>query len=83
MLYFIRTVIIKSTFFQLREDLDRGTLTTFDSEVSPHDVASLLKEYFRDLPEPLMCRSLYPAFVSTQSKFILEIIIMLLIWLTL
>ncbi|XP_031640723.1 uncharacterized protein LOC116352342 isoform X2 [Contarinia nasturtii] len=51
---------------ELREELDCGSLKTFDSETSPHDVASLLKEYLRDLPEPLLCRSLYPAFLSTQ-----------------
>lgn len=54
--------------FQLREQLDNGEMTAFDSEISPHDVASLLKEYLRDLPEPLLTRSLYPAFLSTQSK---------------
>lgn len=53
--------------FKLREELDSGSLISFDSETSPHDVASLLKEYLRDLPEPLLCRSLYPAFLSTQS----------------
>lgn len=56
-------------FYQLREELDCGSLKTFDSETSPHDVASLLKEYLRDLPEPLLCRSLYPAFLSTQSEW--------------
>lgn len=52
---------------QLREELDCGALKSFDADTSPHDVASLLKEYLRDLPEPLLCRSLYPAFLSTQS----------------
>ncbi|XP_055320949.1 uncharacterized protein LOC129577599 isoform X2 [Sitodiplosis mosellana] len=51
---------------ELREELDCGSLKTFDSETSPHDVASLLKEYLRDLPEPLLCRSLYQGFLSTQ-----------------
>lgn len=57
--------------FQLREELDSGSMISFDSETSPHDVASLLKEYLRDLPEPLLCRSLYPAFLSTQSKLLI------------
>lgn len=56
------------TNLQLREDLERGGLISFDAIISPHDVASLLKEYFRDLPEPLLCRSLYPAFLATQSE---------------
>lgn len=54
---------------KLREELDCGSLKSFDADTSPHDVASLLKEYLRDLPEPLLCRSLYPAFLSTQSMF--------------
>lgn len=52
---------------QLREDFDRGTYY-LDENICPHDVATLLKEYFRDLPEPLLCRNLYSAFVRTQSK---------------
>ncbi|XP_028968481.1 rho GTPase-activating protein 6 [Galendromus occidentalis] len=30
-----------------------------------HDVAQILKEFFRDLPEPLMTRQLYSAFLHT------------------
>lgn len=59
--------VMQFNFQQLREGLDCGTLKTFEPDTSPHDVASLLKEYLRDLPEPLLCRSLYPAFLSTQS----------------
>ncbi|KAF4531483.1 hypothetical protein B566_EDAN004255 [Ephemera danica] len=51
---------------QLREDFDSGRDTEMDSELCPHDAATLLKEFFRDLPEPLMSRDLYPAFVQTQ-----------------
>lgn len=34
-----------------------------------HDVAALLKEYFRDLPDPLLTRHLYSAFLATRSEF--------------
>ncbi|XP_047112193.1 uncharacterized protein LOC124788950 [Schistocerca piceifrons] len=51
---------------QLREDFDCGKDITLGRDHCPHDVATLLKEYFRDLPEPLLCRDLYPAFVQTQ-----------------
>ncbi|KAG8224801.1 hypothetical protein J437_LFUL002246 [Ladona fulva] len=51
---------------QLREDLDMGKETDLSASQCPHDVAALLKEYFRDLPEPLLCRELYTAFVRTQ-----------------
>lgn len=40
-----------------------------DSNIGPHESASLLKEYFRDLPEPLLCTNLYKAFLETQSKW--------------
>lgn len=69
MVSFIFLFSICCTRKQLREELDCGSLKTFDSDTSPHDVASLLKEYLRDLPEPLLCRSLYPAFLSTQSTY--------------
>lgn len=51
---------------QLREDFDQGILMELDEETCPHDVATLLKEYLRDLPEPLLCRRLYQPFVNTQ-----------------
>jgi hypothetical protein len=58
----------KKRIRQLREDFDCGKETTLDEEQCPHDVATLLKEYLRDLPDPLLCRDLYQAFVQTQSK---------------
>ncbi|KAJ6634138.1 Rho GTPase-activating protein 6, partial [Pseudolycoriella hygida] len=51
---------------QLREDFDSGNIHEIHSDASPHDVAALLKEFLRELPEPLLCRSLYQGFVSTQ-----------------
>ncbi|XP_015593201.1 uncharacterized protein LOC107266824 [Cephus cinctus] len=51
---------------QLREDFDCGRETRIGPDQCPHDVAALLKEYFRDLPDPLLCRDLYQAFVHTQ-----------------
>ncbi|XP_072751090.1 uncharacterized protein Rhogap102a [Anoplolepis gracilipes] len=51
---------------QLREDFDCGRETKIGTDQCPHDVATLLKEYFRDLPDPLLCRDLYQAFVHTQ-----------------
>ncbi|KPJ01382.1 Rho GTPase-activating protein 6 [Papilio xuthus] len=47
---------------QLREDWERAQEAALDSAVCPHDVATLLKEFLRDLPDPLLCRDLYPAF---------------------
>lgn len=61
---------IQYVIFQLREDFDCGKETTIDDEQCPHDVANLLKEFLRDLPDPLLCRELYHAFIQTQSKTI-------------
>ncbi|XP_076675736.1 rho GTPase activating protein at 102A isoform X2 [Andrena cerasifolii] len=51
---------------QLREDFDCGRETKIGPDQCPHDVAALLKEFFRDMPDPLLCRDLYQAFVHTQ-----------------
>ncbi|CAG9762437.1 unnamed protein product [Ceutorhynchus assimilis] len=56
----------KKRLRQLREDFDCGKETSIDDNQCPHDVASLLKEYLRDLPDPLLCRDLYHAFIQTQ-----------------
>jgi RhoGAP domain len=55
-------------FHQLREDFDKGIVTTLSPDICPHDIATLLKEFFRDLPEPLLCRHLYKAFLQTQCE---------------
>ncbi|XP_047998256.1 uncharacterized protein LOC125235727 isoform X1 [Leguminivora glycinivorella] len=51
---------------QLREEWERGQEAALDAAVCPHDVATLLKEFLRDLPDPLLCRDLYSAFLCTQ-----------------
>lgn len=60
----------KAEFFlhQMRDQFDSGEKTKFTEDDNPHDVAALFKEYFRDLPEPLLTRDLYSAFLETQSK---------------
>ena len=37
-------------------------------DVNPHDVACLLKEFFRSLPEPLMTVELFAPFLATRSE---------------
>ncbi|XP_025408435.1 uncharacterized protein LOC112682133 isoform X2 [Sipha flava] len=59
----------KKRLRQLREDFDHGkTLeeTLTQSEDHVHDVATLLKEYFRALPDALLCNDLYQCFIQTQ-----------------
>ncbi|XP_023806754.1 rho GTPase-activating protein 6 isoform X2 [Oryzias latipes] len=50
---------------QLREEFDQGWEVIMDEEHSVHDVAALLKEFLRDLPDPLLTRELYTAFINT------------------
>ena len=54
---------------QLREDFDSGADVILTDEVSVHDVATILKEFFRDLPEPLLPREVYHPLLAVQSKF--------------
>jgi hypothetical protein len=37
------------------------------AETSPHDIACLLKEYFRDLPEPLLIKEHYQGYIGAIS----------------
>ena len=50
---------------QLRQEFDSGASVHLTSEHSVHDVASLLKEYLRDLPDPLLTHDLFQAFLAT------------------
>ena len=40
-----------------------------------HDVASILKEFFKDLPEPLLPREVYHPLLAIQSKILLDFLI--------
>ncbi|XP_029646498.1 rho GTPase-activating protein 6-like [Octopus sinensis] len=51
---------------QLRDEFDSGKDVILDESQNPHDVGALLKEFFRDLPEPLLTRDLYSPFVATR-----------------
>ena len=54
-------------FLQLREEFDRGGQITLSMETGVHDVATLLKEFFRDLPEPVLPKEVQSALLATQS----------------
>lgn len=58
---------------QLRDEFDSGKDVNLDESQNCHDVGALLKEYFRDLPEALLTRDLYSAFVATRSKCFLSL----------
>ncbi|XP_060754714.1 rho GTPase-activating protein 6 isoform X1 [Neoarius graeffei] len=50
---------------QLREEFDHGVDVQLDEEHSVHDVAALLKEFLRDMADPLLTKELYTAFINT------------------
>ena len=56
-----------SNLLQLREEFDRGGQITLSMETGVHDVATLLKEFFRDLPEPVLPKEVQSALLATQS----------------
>lgn len=56
--------------FQLREEFDRGVDVQLDEEHSIHDVAALLKEFLRDMPDPLLTKELYTAFINTTCRLL-------------
>lgn len=53
---------------QLREEFDQGWEVHMDEEHSVHDVAALLKEFLRDMPDPLLTKELYTAFINTMRE---------------
>ncbi|XP_049451135.1 rho GTPase-activating protein 6-like isoform X1 [Epinephelus fuscoguttatus] len=50
---------------QLRREFDQGWEVHLDKEHSIHDVAALLKEFLRGMPDPLLTKELYTAFINT------------------
>jgi hypothetical protein len=57
----------KSRINKIRERFDRGGAPVrLTDDLNPHDVACLLKEYLRCLPEPLICKELYSLFLQTR-----------------
>ena len=57
---------------QIREKFDSGEDVELTDDMNPHDVACLLKEFFRSLPEPLMTVELFTPFLSTISKSLIK-----------
>ncbi|XP_061595087.1 rho GTPase-activating protein 22-like [Cololabis saira] len=53
---------------ELQEAFDSGERPTFDGNTDVHTVASLLKLYLRQLPEPLVPYSHYPDFLLCSQK---------------
>lgn len=56
----------------MREDFDNGYTCVVTEESNPHDVAALFKEFLRSLPDPLLTRELYSAYLAAASKFFVK-----------
>lgn len=56
----------KTRIDEIRERFDSGQDVELTDDLNPHDVACLLKEFFRSLPEPLLTRELFPAYIATR-----------------
>ena len=61
-------IYISFFIIQLREEFDRGGQITLSMETGVHDVATLLKEFFRDLPDPLLPKEVQSALLAIHSK---------------
>lgn len=57
----------KARVTMLRPEFDSGLSVHLTSDHSVHDVASLLKEYLRDLPDPLLTHDLFQAFLAAAA----------------
>ncbi|RPA94191.1 RhoGAP-domain-containing protein [Choiromyces venosus 120613-1] len=54
---------------QIQEAFERGDDAPFDSNVDICGVTSVLKQYFRNLPNPLLTYDIYERFVDTTTVF--------------
>ena len=54
------------TFIFIQATLDSGNASIAE-DTNVHDVASLLKQYLRELPEPLITSRLFPVFEACYS----------------
>ncbi|KFP05674.1 Rho GTPase-activating protein 6, partial [Calypte anna] len=63
----LTSLLLLPTPLKLREEFDQGLDVFLDEHQSVHDVAALLKEFLRDMPDPLIPRELYSAFLSTAT----------------
>ena len=66
---------------QLRDEFDSGRDVKLNESHNPHEVGALLKEYFRDLPEPLLTRDLYSPLIAARGECFTGIIMCISIYL--
>ena len=52
----------------MKEDFNFGKKDVINNDSNPHDVAALFKEFLRCLPDPLLTRELFCAFMKSGRK---------------
>ena len=52
---------------KLREQLDQGKKVFFSDNMDVHTVATLFKQWLRELPEPLLTWKLFDEFIATDT----------------
>ena len=76
-------ICVCSGFQQLRQEFEdrfyQGTFTWGD-DLTPNDVAALMKQFLRELPSPLLTDEYIEAFAQVESKITIFIIYLLVIY---
>lgn len=52
----------------MKEQINSSRTLSFDSSTNAHDIAGLIKEFLRELPEPLLTRDLYLPFLNIRTR---------------
>ncbi|CAF0728941.1 unnamed protein product [Adineta steineri] len=63
-----RVGVSKKRLKELKEQVNLNRSVTFDSTTNAHDIAGLIKEFLRELPEPLLTRDLCVPFLNIPSR---------------
>ncbi|KAJ6255010.1 rho/rac/cdc gtpase-activating protein [Anaeramoeba flamelloides] len=59
----------QNEILQYKKNIDAGRTITFENEENIHNISGLLKLWFRELPESLLTKELYPEFIDLQEKY--------------
>ncbi|CAF2758534.1 unnamed protein product [Rotaria sp. Silwood2] len=63
-----RVGVSKKRLKELKDQVNLNRSFTFDSSTNAHDIAGLIKEFLRELPEPLLTRDLCGPFLNVRTK---------------
>ncbi|KAJ3439671.1 rho/rac/cdc gtpase-activating protein [Anaeramoeba flamelloides] len=59
----------KSDIDRYKQEFDSGKDITFENEMNVHNVSGILKQWFRELPESMLTKELYPQFIQIQANY--------------